>query len=76
MTSSLQEARAILSQLFSGLAYLNQPGRKIIHYDLKPANIMFDTLGQVKITDFGLSKEVADGQTMGIELTSQARASY
>lgn len=30
--------------------------RSIIHFDLKPANILFDIMGDVKITDFGLSK--------------------
>ena len=30
--------------------------RSIIHFDLKPANILFDHMGDVKITDFGLSK--------------------
>lgn len=45
-----KEAKAIVSQIFDGLAYLNGPSRRIIHYDLKPANILFDQLGQVKIT--------------------------
>lgn len=45
-----KEAKAITSQMFDGLAYLNSPARRIIHYDLKPANILFDQLGQVKIT--------------------------
>ena len=51
-----KEARSLLQQLFAGLVFLNQPGRRVIHYDLKPANILFDTLGAAKITDFGLSK--------------------
>jgi tousled-like kinase len=51
-----REARAILAQVFAGLAYLNQGPKKIIHYDLKPGNILFDAAGRVKITDFGLSK--------------------
>ncbi|KAF5834921.1 hypothetical protein DUNSADRAFT_8147 [Dunaliella salina] len=59
-----KEARSLLQQMFAGLVYLNQPGRRVIHYDLKPANILFDTLGTAKITDFGLSKVVADGETM------------
>lgn len=51
-----KEARSLMQQLFAGLVYLNQPGRRVIHYDLKPANILFDVLGTAKITDFGLSK--------------------
>ena len=45
-----KEAKAIASQVFDGLAYLNGPSRRIIHYDLKPANILFNQLGEVKIT--------------------------
>lgn len=61
-----REARAIIAQVFSGLAHLNRAdggaepcGPRVIHYDLKPANILFDKLGTVKITDFGLSKVCA-----------------
>ncbi|KAK9807575.1 hypothetical protein WJX72_003134 [[Myrmecia] bisecta] len=71
-----KEARVIAAQIFQGLAYLNAPGRRIIHYDLKPANIMFDCYGEVKITDFGLSKIVEEGQTRGLELTSQGAGTY
>jgi len=71
-----KEARSVIAQMFSALVYLNQPGRRIIHYDLKPANILFDTMGQAKITDFGLSKIVEEGQTMGMELTSQGAGTY
>ena len=45
-----KEAKVIIAQIFQGLAYLNEEDRRIIHYDLKPGNILFDKLGQVKIT--------------------------
>ena len=36
---------------------------RIIHYDLKPANILFAGPGEIKITDFGLSKIVPEGSS-------------
>ena len=45
-----KEARVITAQVVQGLAYLNEAPRHIIHYDLKPANILFDSFGQAKIT--------------------------
>lgn len=53
----------------------------IIHYDLKPANILLQsgtTSGEIKITDFGLSKTIenADDGDESIELTSQGAGTY
>lgn len=79
-----RDARAITMQILSGLRYLNTPSGEganrrqgIIHYDLKPGNILFDEQGDVKITDFGLSKIVDDScDGHSLELTSQGAGTY
>lgn len=69
-----KEAKLIISQILSGLKYLNDQKQKIIHYDLKPQNILFHN-GEVKITDFGLCKTIEENQEK-IELTSQGVGTY
>ncbi|XP_057445477.1 serine/threonine-protein kinase TOUSLED isoform X3 [Lotus japonicus] len=72
-----REARVILVQIFQGLIYMNKRTQKIIHYDLKPGNVLFDELGVAKVTDFGLSKIVEDDVgSQGMELTSQGAGTY
>eukprot|EP00250_Pteridium_aquilinum_P035223 c891_g1_i1 orf=671-2644(+) len=72
-----REARCILVQLFSGLVYMNSRSQRIIHYDLKPGNVLFDNLGVAKMTDFGLSKVVEEEVgSQGMELTSQGAGTY
>ncbi|KAL2557326.1 Serine/threonine-protein kinase TOUSLED [Forsythia ovata] len=72
-----REARIIIVQIFQGLVYLNKRSQKIIHYDLKPGNVLFDELGFAKVTDFGLSKIVEDDVgSQGMELTSQGAGTY
>jgi tousled-like kinase len=75
-----RDARAILLQILSGMDYLSHSDGErqgIIHYDLKPGNILFDEYGDAKITDFGLSK-IVDTQDSGasMELTSQGAGTY
>ncbi|KAH6789729.1 Protein kinase superfamily protein [Perilla frutescens var. frutescens] len=72
-----REARIIIVQIFQGLVYLNKRSQKIIHYDLKPGNVLFDEFGVAKVTDFGLSKIVEDDVgSQGMELTSQGAGTY
>ncbi|PRP88805.1 hypothetical protein PROFUN_00273 [Planoprotostelium fungivorum] len=69
-----KEAKSIICQIFSGLNYLNESKTPIIHYDLKPGNILFSD-GEVKITDFGLSKIMEEDQEV-MDLTSQGAGTY
>lgn len=72
-----KDARSIMIQVFSGLKYLNKIQPPVIHYDLKPANILL-TDGGVKITDFGLSKivDMENANLDGVELTSQFAGTF
>ncbi|XP_042079219.1 serine/threonine-protein kinase tousled-like 2 isoform X3 [Haplochromis burtoni] len=77
-----KEGRSIVMQLVNALKYLNQIRPPIIHYDLKPGNILLvngTACGEIKITDFGLSKIMDDdsyNSADGMELTSQGAGTY
>ena len=53
---SEQEVREILPQILDALKSVHDAG--IWHLDLKPANIMVDKAGNVKLIDFGASKQL------------------
>lgn len=67
-----KEAKLIIRQVMSAIRYLHELPDKVIHYDLKPQNILFHK-GRVKITDFGLCKTTKEDV---IELTSQGVGTY
>lgn len=52
---SEDSARAVLKQLLAAIAHCHSLG--ICHRDLKPENILLEPTGQIKVTDFGMSKE-------------------
>lgn len=52
----LDEAIYIVTAMGKALDYAHQRG--MVHRDVKPANIMFTTEGQVILTDFGIAKMV------------------
>lgn len=57
--------------------YLHTRPRPVIHYDLKPGNILFHN-AEIRLTDFGLSKVMDDtgiGESQ-MELTSQGAGTY
>ena len=45
-----------LCQITTALKYLHY--KKIIHRDIKPANIFMNNFGQIKLGDFGISKDL------------------
>eukprot|EP00892_Ulva_mutabilis_P007267 jgi/Ulvmu1/4912/UM201_0004.1 len=51
---SLNEVLVIATDLADVLRYLHRNG--IVHQDLKPSNILLNEKGEVKLTDFGISK--------------------
>lgn len=57
-TFSEELARIYTAEIVCAVAHLHDMG--IIHRDLKPENILLDSEGHVKLTDFGLAKEVDD----------------
>ena len=62
-----KDARIILRQILLALDYISD--RKIIHYDLKPANVLFFGDMSIKLIDFGLAK-IMESDRHDIELTS------
>lgn len=53
------EAKLLLIQVLKALVYVHSIG--IAHRDLKPENLLFDPIGKIKISDFGLSRFVGYG---------------
>ncbi len=55
---TLDEAMCYFTMILIGLDYLHSKG--IVHWDLKPANILIDKLANdmkiIKIGDFGISR--------------------
>ena len=65
------EAADIARQVLEGLAAVHERG--VVHRDVKPANVLVDAHGRVRLTDFGIARRLDDieahltgsGQVMG-----------
>ncbi len=63
---------AIGFQALHGLAYLRQAKR--LHRDIKPSNILLNSAGWVRLTDFGVSTELAS--SLGAAATVTGTVAY
>ena len=54
---SQDRALDVFNKISAGLQYAHEQG--IIHRDLKPGNILFDNLGQPRVSDLGFAKVVS-----------------
>ena len=75
------EAACIADALAQAVAYAHENG--VLHLDIKPANVLIDRSGHVKITDFGMATLTsaagfggARGGTIGYMPPEQLRGDY
>src|SRR5690625_5668914 len=54
----VSEAIRIMKQITSAIAHAHE--NNIIHRDIKPQNIMIDTYGNIKVTDFGIAMALSN----------------
>ena len=55
----------IVIQILNGLLYLYKKGH-LIHRDIKPANILINSDGIVKLTDFGIAKNLDNSSNLSL----------
>lgn len=61
---ALPSDRDVLYQIADGLDYIHSV--ELVHRDIKPENILISTEGKMKLSDFGLSKEMNQRHTFSL----------
>lgn len=67
-----QHVACIAAQMIRGLDHLQT--RRMLHRDVKPENALHNAVGQVKLTDFGISRELTS--TVDVAATFVGTANY
>ena len=49
----------ITSQILTGLNYLHKV-KHVMHRDIKPDNVLLNSTGEVKLSDFGICRELGE----------------
>lgn len=62
----------VTAQMMNGLDHLH--GRHILHRDIKPENVLHNAAGEVKLTDFGIAKDL--DTTMAVAGTFVGTVTY
>jgi len=71
---SLAQAVSIGAQAAEGLAYAHARG--FVHRDVKPANLLFDEEGRLRVADFGLARALAEASLTEPAGTTVGTARY
>ena len=59
-TFTEERTKFYAAQVFMALECLHKMG--FVYRDLKPENILFDTNGYIKVSDYGLAKQLKNGE--------------
>lgn len=71
----VERTDAIFKQILAGVAFAHS--QKVVHRDLKPENILIFSNDEVKVSDFGLGKQIIPGNSdLGLTGSSESLGSW